>query len=221
MKKPEIRVLFFDFGNVCATYEFERFIRSFSAHTGIPEHLVLSTLNEGINTGVHYSPLFLDLESGKISPHQFFHQLTAILDCADRIDYETFARLWVDIFLEENTALDTLLSLLPQKKYLLSNTNHIVHARYIAECGIIRRHFPFYGDRVLSYEVGAVKPEIKIWDSAFARANVQPEQAVFIDDLPANIAGWRARGGHGIVYNAHIHSIEYLTTELQKFGIMP
>ncbi|MEK7118335.1 MAG: HAD-IA family hydrolase [Patescibacteria group bacterium] len=164
-----------------------------------------------------YSPLFASFECGEIGSMNFFHALSAVLGCSMRTDYNTFARLWVNIFDGENADLDKLLLELPQKKYLLSNANALVNERYIAHCAIVRNHFPLYEQRILSCNVGAIKPNPFIYKAAWARADVKPEQSLFLDDIPENIEAWRAEGGHGIVYHAGKHSIKELRKKLRTF----
>ncbi len=215
-----IEVLFFDFGNVCATFDFRRFLGPFSARIGQSVADVRAAL-VGNAAGRSYGPFFERVESGTISPSQFFHELTRTLNCAHLVDYETFARMWSDIFVAENTELDHLLAKIPLRKYLLSNTNHIVHSRYIAHTAIVRNHFRYWEQRVLSYLVGGIKPDAKIYVEALRRAGIDPSQCLFVDDLAENIAAWETLGGRGIVYNAHHDSIEMLRREFAAHGITP
>ena len=223
MQKPTIRAIFVDFGNVCVTFNFYRFIKNFSRAAKVPQakiEVALLKKKAGGKGYGGYSPLFEAFECGEIGPTRFFHALTVALGCGERIDYATFVRLWVDIFDRENVALDRLFSRLPQKKFLLSNTNTLVHGRYISWCAIIRNHFPSRADRILSYEVGAVKPNPLIYKVALARANVRPEQSLFLDDMPGNIEAWRALGGVGIVYHAGNHSMRELRKGLRVLGML-
>lgn len=220
MNKLAIEGVFIDFGNVCATFDFGRFLDGFAAHTGIDRGHVEHTLCRGVANGKNYSELFADFERGMIGPSLFFHRLTTDLDRGDVIDYPTFAKLWTNIFIEENTALDTLLFQVPQKKFLLSNINVISYSRYVAECTIIRNHFRHEERRFLSYRIGAIKPDRQIYETALLRADIQPEQAIFIDDVEENISEWRALGGHGIVYNAHKHSIDELVDQLRMYSVL-
>ena len=57
---------------------------------------------------------------------------------------------------------------------------------------------PLFDAVVLSGEVGVMKPDPRIYLLALARLDVQPEQAVFIDDFQHNIDGARAVGMQGI-----------------------
>lgn len=63
---------------------------------------------------------------------------------------------------------------------------------------------------VLSGEVGVMKPDPRIYQLALKQLDVQPDQAVFIDDFQHNIDGAQAVGMHGI----HFRSPEELLAEL-------
>lgn len=222
MQTPNIRVLFVDVGNVCLAIDFHRFITSFSRTIKIPEAQVEAVLCANGPGSGGYSPLFESFECGEIGPVGFFIALTNTLKCADRIDFNTFARLWVDVFEKENTELDELLHRIPQEKYLLSNINTLMHGRCVAYCTIVRNHFPTRDRRILSYDkdVHAIKPNPLIYKVALARAKVRPEETLFIDDMPENIAVWQALGGHGIVYHVKKNSIQELETALRTFGVL-
>ena len=212
-----IRTVFWDFGNVLATFEFERFFTNFTAHTGIP-HDVVRKATCGKTPG-SYSDLFAEFERGDIAPQKFFHLLTTALGCTDKISYRDFTQCWINIFIQENIHLDGILSRVTAQKFLLSNTNKIMHELHIAHSPLIRKHFPFHR-RIMSYRVRAIKPEPLIYHEALRISGAKPEESVFIDDLEVNIASWRALGGIGIVYNAHHHSLGELEAELIAVGAL-
>ncbi|OGZ07187.1 MAG: hypothetical protein A3C93_03385 [Candidatus Lloydbacteria bacterium RIFCSPHIGHO2_02_FULL_54_17] len=222
MKKPTIRAIFVDFGNVCATFDMKRFVKNTERAFGVSAEEIQDVLFMKAKDGGYkgYSPLFMAFECGEIGPVGFFHALTHTLHCEERVDYATFARLWVDVFDRENVELDKLLAKLPQKKYLLSNTNTLVHARHISGCAIVRNHFPTRPDRILSYEVGVVKPNPLIYKVALARAGTKPEQSLFLDDMEENIDAWRELGGVGVVYHAKNDPIAKLKKELRTLGVL-
>lgn len=217
---PHIKALFFDFGNVCVTFDFFKFLRAWSAFVGCTVEEARAKFLGDPGPHLTYSRLFEELECGTIAPCQFFHEITTMFGVAGRIDYDTFAAMWSDIFLAENHALDALLSRIATPKYLLSNTNKIVFARYVAHCNIMRNHFPAWSNRVLSYQVGAMKPNKKIYEVAFARAGVLPEETLFVDDVHTNVDTWRSLGGHGIVYNAHHDPIELLEHKFRELNLL-
>jgi epoxide hydrolase-like predicted phosphatase len=55
-----------------------------------------------------------------------------------------------------------------------------------------------FDEIIISAEVGVAKPDPRIYQIALERLAVAPQQAVFVDDFPANIAGARAVGTHAI-----------------------
>jgi putative hydrolase of the HAD superfamily len=61
------------------------------------------------------------------------------------------------------------------------------------------RDFTF---QTYSCEIGAVKPEKKIYEHALAGLAVAADRALFLDDREVNIVGARAAGLHGIVFQS-------------------
>jgi len=73
----------------------------------------------------------------------------------------------------------------------------------------------FHGT-VLSGEVKLIKPDPRIFQHFFATHNVNPSDAVYIDDLAPNVATANALGMHGIVFTDPLS----LRTELEKLGLL-
>ena len=57
-----------------------------------------------------------------------------------------------------------------------------------------------FDDLVISAEVGLMKPDLRIYELAVARLGVQPDEALFFDDMPANVEGARMAGLHAFQY---------------------
>lgn len=57
-----------------------------------------------------------------------------------------------------------------------------------------------FDDRVVSGEVGMVKPYPEIFELACVRLNVQAEDSIFIDDLVSNCDGARSAGMQSVQY---------------------
>ena len=68
---------------------------------------------------------------------------------------------------------------------------------------------------LFSYEIHKVKPNPEIYEALYERYGLNPAECLFIDDLKENIAGARATGMDGIVFE----SIDQLKTELISYGI--
>jgi 2-haloacid dehalogenase len=62
--------------------------------------------------------------------------------------------------------------------------------------GVLRRHdfWAQFDVRVLSWHCGAVKPEPAIYHRLLEDAGLRPGEAVFLDDLPANVEAGRRAG---------------------------
>jgi len=139
----------------------------------------------------HYS-VHRDFERGKIPEDVFIDQMLKVID--NKIDAETFLKYYSDIF----TVNEEVVSLLPKLKknyklFLLSNTDSI-HQKY----GWQKYEFLKYFDKlILSHEVGAVKPEEKIYRAVEAASSLPSEEHFFIDDIreyvdAAKNIGWTA-----------------------------
>ena len=60
---------------------------------------------------------------------------------------------------------------------------------------------------IISAEVGSVKPSHQIYHYALNQLNVQPNEAIFVDDKIDNILAANQIGMHGIVFNHTIQTI--------------
>jgi FMN phosphatase YigB (HAD superfamily) len=68
---------------------------------------------------------------------------------------------------------------------------------------------------VLSFEVGCAKPEARMYEQCLERLAVSPEEALFVDDVPANVEAAAALGMQAVQYQ----SVSGLRAELRsRFG---
>jgi putative hydrolase of the HAD superfamily len=65
---------------------------------------------------------------------------------------------------------------------------------------------------ILSCEVGLMKPDARIYQRALQALDVQPGEAVFVDDFMHNVEGARAVGMHAI----HFHNPKQTLQELEQ-----
>ena len=72
-----------------------------------------------------------------------------------------------------------------------------------------------FDDMIISAEVGLLKPDRRIYELAVSRLGVQPDEAVFIDDMPVNVEGARIAGLQAIQYLNNQQVIEDLESILQ------
>ena len=59
----------------------------------------------------------------------------------------------------------------------------------------------------MSAEVGFAKPDARIYLHALEKLNVRPEEAIFVDDMPANVEGAKALGMRGVLFKSSQQAI--------------
>lgn len=97
------------------------------------------------------------------------------------------------------------------KTAILSNmpTDHSAHLRANAPW------LEYFDHKVFSGEMGVVKPDAEIYHACLRGLEVQPEQALFIDDNAANVEGARALG----IESVRFESIAQLAADVGQFGL--
>lgn len=150
-------------------------------------------------------------ECGKISTHDFcdFLQREASLD----MDYDDFYVSWTHVFEEDLTiSIDFLTEL--NRRYpmgLVSNTNE-AHAEHI------RKHygvFDCFDHHILSYQVGSIKPDRKIFEYAIEVMEKEPGELLFIDDRIENVCAAEQLG----MQAQQFESLPCLQRTFRKCGI--
>ncbi|WP_243286670.1 HAD family hydrolase [Geothrix terrae] len=201
---PAIRAVIFDFGQVVCTFDNRRMYRALSDLCGLPE--------QDLARRVAQSDLPRAYETGKISSPAFLEGLSAL--CGFAFPEAAFVRAFTDIFVPIPSTFDLIRRLRPRYRLgLLSNTSpwHAEHG--IRTTGV----FPLFDAVTFSYEVGAMKPDPRIYRDMLAKLRLPPEACAFIDDLPENVEGARAIGMHGITYPGPTA----LLTALRALGVEP
>jgi putative hydrolase of the HAD superfamily len=203
MHPPNIRAIIFDFGNVIGLFDYNVALAKIAPHSG----LSLADISQAIDA----SGLEDDYESGRITSAVFLRELRQLcrLSCAE----EFLQAAWCDIF-QPNQDVCALIPRLASRYRLVlgSNTNALHAAQFQKQFADVLTHFAAL---VLSHEVGHRKPRAEFFQRCRELAGCAPAECVFIDDLPANIAGARECGLHGIVYR----DVEDLQQRLAELGI--
>ncbi len=95
--------------------------------------------------------------------------------------------------------------------YLLSNASKAQHV-YWPQYPVSR----LFDGKLISCDLGFVKPMREIYEAFTEKFGLVPEECVFIDDAPNNVAGAVACGWHGIVFHG---SSDELERKLLALGI--
>jgi putative hydrolase of the HAD superfamily len=196
------KAIIFDLGNVLLQFDFQRWYRALESFCPYDA--------AEIRRGIAATDLMERFETGLIEPPDFVAQLSGIL--ALDIDYAGFCRLWSSIFTDPLIPEAMLEGLAARYRLvLLSNTNAI-HFETIRENYRMLRHFH---ERILSYEVHAMKPRREIFQAALERCGCRPEECFYTDDIAAYVEAAQRLGVDAVQFE----SLAQLQRELQARGI--
>ena len=198
-----IRTMIFDFGKVVSFFDHGLVSRRLAAHGDLPV--------EELHAFLFGGTLEDDYEAGRLSSAGFLLQLRdrARLRCSD----EELITAYADIFWPNPEVCALIPRLKPSYRLVLASNTTELHSRQF------RRQFAetlgFFDAVVLSHEIGARKPSAAFYRHCVVQAGCPAAECVFIDDLPANVAGAQACGLHGIVYTG----VDDLRLRLAALGV--
>lgn len=183
-----LKTLFFDLGNVLVFFSLPKMFAQLAECTGLSIEQIKKVL---LDTDVR--ELY---ERGFIDTPQLYKIIQS--HAPNPFSFEAFTTAFSHIF-TPNTELWPLVEKLKKQNVrlvLLSNTSecHFKH---------IEAHYPvlqYFDHKILSYEVGVWKPDIRIFQKALAAANCSPHECFYIDDIPEFIQAARSVGLAGFVY---------------------
>jgi glucose-1-phosphatase len=199
-----IRTLLLDLGNVLVLFSHERMCAQIAQACGVSDALVREVLFEN-----HLQRQF---ERGELSEPDFHLELERAFGRS--IDFQTLKRAGADIF-ELNQPLVGLMNRWKRDGYrlvLLSNTC-VTHYEWV------RQRFDLldrFDATVLSFRVGAVKPEDAIFRHALESIGCEPHECFYTDDIPAYVERGRAFG----LQTALFTDVPALVRHLATLGVV-
>jgi len=121
-------------------------------------------------------------ESGKIEGTAFYEEVCRRIGI--RIPWPDFLEAWDSVF-DQSLLPDDMLAAVAHNVHLwaISNTNKL-HFEFMARQFTFLRHFE---GLILSYEVGALKPDARIFLHALEKTHAQPSEVLFVDDQEVNV----------------------------------
>jgi len=199
----KIQAILFDLGKVLIDFNFETGVQAL--------HSACSISRSRFEEVLWDEKCIRRYERGEISTSELHSYLCETAEL--KMDLPAFCRTWSSVFLPDLIVSEGLLAALKRKYPLIvvSNTNeaHIdfVRANY--------RVLDYFDQHVFSYEVGALKPDPKIFERAIAISGYRPDELFFTDDREENIVAATQLGIH-----AHQFKTEsQLVKALQQAGV--
>jgi len=196
-----MKTLLLDFGNVVAFFDHRRASRQLAALAAAP------TSESQVFDRVFASPLEPDLDRGRIPTPEFLRLLRRHLDLSASDD--AIATAWCDIFRPNEELIAQLPRLRPlvHRLVLASNTNEL-HFQWIARQ--FAAPLALFDELVLSFRVGARKPEEAFFRRCVEAAGVPASRCVFVDDKPEFVEAARNAGMAGLLYRPGLDLTEVL-----------
>ena len=198
-----IRLIISDFGGVICTFDYRIFCERLARRANrTADQVFAAAFSERLQA---------DFEIGKLSGREYHRALMARLH-AD-VPYEEFYPMYGDIFTEIPATCDLLRRLHGQYPlYLLSDTNEI-HFGYVRKTVAA---LSVFDDFIVSYRVGVMKPDPRIYQEALRRSGLPAWACVFVDDRPANVEAAARVGMHAVQFE----SPAQLADELRRLGVV-
>jgi HAD superfamily hydrolase (TIGR01509 family) len=183
-----IKTCFFDMGNVLVHFSHQKMCRNIATLCGWSEPETTRFL---MDEGRQWK-----LERGEITEEQFHDEFCRATGKSLNIDELRHAA--ADIFWLNESIVPVLhrLKEAGRRLVLLSNTS-ITHLNFI------ERNFnvlELMDDRVTSFEAGAIKPENRIYEVALSKAQCDPDECFYTDDIEAYIRKAETFGIHSRIY---------------------
>lgn len=167
-----LKTIFFDLGNVLVFFSHEKMFRQLAACTGLTTQTIKHMLFE--------ERLQEDYETGQIDSLSIYEHFQK--KSPQQFNFDQFITAASDIF-TPNTSLWPLVERLKQigiRLVLLSNTSDCHFKNVFAQYPVLH----LFDDKILSFEVGFMKPDRRIFLTALARAECAPEECFYTDDIP-------------------------------------
>jgi len=197
--------ILFDLGNVLCEFDWQRSMRRLQER--IPNLDTDAFVEWLLSPEGPHDPLC----RGEIDERYLLDNIHRRIDPREQLDDTWLVQLWNDMFepIEESLAIvDELRGLV--RLGLISNTNSL-HFQHLDRMLDLNSRF----DSVtLSYQEGMLKPEPGIFELALVRARVRPEEAIFIDDLPAHVDAANRLGIRSLLFS----DAQSLRGELTRMG---
>ncbi len=179
---PTPTAVIFDLGKVLLEFDYGIVARRLGAHSGRDAEQIRGLLDQ--------SPLLFRFESGQMTNDEFFREVSALTGYTGA--FEEFADIFGDIFAPITPMIDLHAQLRAHgvPTFIFSNTNDLA-VRYI------RVRYPFFAefhDYIYSHEVGAMKPDARIYEVVERRSGRSGAALLYIDDRKENVDVGHARG---------------------------
>ena len=167
---------------------------------------------EEVKKHFDHSPLLYRYETGLMTQRDFYAE--AQKSAGFRGTFDEFTSYFADIFWEIPAMIEAQATLRERgiPTYIFSNTNDLAILH-------IRKNFPFFANfdgYIFSYEIGAMKPDAKIYEALEKMSGKRGADVLYLDDRQENVDAGAARGWQVILQTEPEKSIN----AMRQMGLM-
>jgi len=183
-------IIVFDLGKVLVDFDYGIAAIRIAARSDLS--------SDKIKPLIEQSRFIIDYESGRLTRQEFFGRVHEATGFGGTI--EEFSEFFADIFTPIQPMIDLHAELRQRGllTHIFSNTNDFAIEH-------IRHNFPFFKNfdgYIFSYEVGAMKPQPKIYTALEKLSGKCGAEILYIDDRPENIETGAARDWRTILHES-------------------
>lgn len=181
-----IQAAIFDMGNVLAYFSYEKMFKQACSLTQLEDSFLREKLLE---LGIQY-------ELGALTTHELYLYFTSLSKAT--FSEEEFCLAISDIFID-NTSIHPIIHSLKKQNIpliLLSNTCPAHYQFLMKHHSIIE----LFDTHILSYEVGARKPDRAIFEAALFYAGCSADRCFYTDDIKEYVDAARSLGIDSEIY---------------------
>ena len=199
-----IRRIIFDIGNVLAEYNWRAYLDTFSYPPETKELLgqvlFLSPEWNEFDRGALSHEDLIDLFVSKAP--EYMQEIRAVLkDVGGCIHQFPYSIPWINALKKAGYHV-----------YVLSNYGEYMYEHTQEELSFLK----YTDGGILSYREKLIKPDPMIYNTLLERYQINPDEAVFLDDSLPNVEAARALGIHAIHFTSH----EKAVAELEALGVV-
>ncbi|MCX6664601.1 MAG: HAD family phosphatase [Euryarchaeota archaeon] len=184
-----IKAIIFDWGGVLIQNPSQGLIAYCANALGVTEKKFIT----------EYRTYNQEFQKGFLSEDQLWENICASLHIEKPLIHSLWGSAFRAVYQEQNEMF-SLASYLKKKGY---NIGRLSNTEKPAMQFFFEQHYDMFDVTVFSCAEGTRKPEQKIYQHILEQLQVQPDDAVFIDDTPEYITGAKKIGIHTILFTGY------------------
>jgi putative hydrolase of the HAD superfamily len=199
-----IKAIVFDFGNVLCGLDRMAFAREAARHSRLSA--------EELDGAIWGGELERDFETGKLDARSYFERMGRIAGFSSAYSFDDFVLDFRRIILSDPAGEAGLLAArdLGARTFVLSNTSWL-HACLIFGNEILASVPELH---VLSYKVGFMKPDPRIWMKLLEYSGLPAAECAYIDDIPAYCDAAASLGFRTFRYDRNVHDLSLIVRNM-------